>query len=89
MPKPAEKLYNKRKERAAQFEELVLINRIMRNQPRDSDLRQCTVERLQFEGPAKPLDLPPPPEEGQEPPPLDEEVEQLKVSQFKLYDEFS
>ena len=78
-PKPVEKLFNKRKERAAQFEELVQINRIMRRQPKTSDLRECVVERPKFEGPADPIDLLPPPEEGQEPPPVDEEFERLKA----------
>ena len=35
------------------------------------------------------MDLPPPPEDGTEPPPLDEEVQKLKDDQFKKYADFA
>ena len=84
-----EKLINRRKERAQQFEELVKINRIVKSQPSGSDLRNCKIERIQFEGPVNPIDLPPPPEDGQEPQPLEEEVEKEKAKQFMMYEMFS
>ena len=44
------------------------------------------VKRLKFEGPANPMDLPTPPEDGSEPPPVDEE---LKAAQLKMYEDFA
>lgn len=44
------------------------------------------VKRLKFEGPVNPMDLPPPPEDGSEPLPIDED---LKAQQFKFYDDFA
>ena len=85
-PKKKEKLFNLLAERAQVFEELLQINRMLKKQPLGSELRQCIVKRLKFEGPANPMDLPTPPEDGSEPPPIDEE---LKATQFKLYDAFA
>jgi len=49
-------------------------------------LRSCIVERLKFKGPADPMDLPVPPEDGSEPTPVDEE---RKAKEFKFYDDFA
>ena len=73
-----EKLFNRKVERAQVFEELVEMNRIVKSQPAGSDLRNCKIERMKFVGPEKPVDLPPPPEDGQEPQPLEESVEREK-----------
>lgn len=73
-------------ERAQVFNDVVQINRMLKKQPLGSELRQCVVKRLKFEGPASPMDLPTPPEDGSEPPPVDEE---LKAAQFKMYEDFA
>lgn len=49
-------------------------------------MRSCVVERLKFQGPVDPMDLPVPPEDGSEPPPIDEE---RKAKEFKFYDDFA
>jgi len=86
--KPAvpEKLKNRLTERAAVFEELFQINRLLKKQPSGSVLRSCIVERMKFQGPADPMDLPVPPEDGSEPPAIDEE---RKAKEFKFYDDFA
>lgn len=43
------------------------------------------MQRLKFEGPRDPMDIPTPPEDGSEPPAIDEE---RKAAEFKLYDGF-
>lgn len=73
-------------ERAQVFDDVIKINRMLKKQALGSELRQCVVKRLKFEGPAKPMDLPTPPEDGSEPPPVDEE---LKATQFKMYEDFA
>ena len=85
-PKPREKLNNLLAERAQVFTDVVQINRLFKKQALGSELRQCMVKRLKFEGPTSPMDIPTPPEDGSEPPPVDEE---LKATQFKMYDDFS
>lgn len=86
VPKPKEQLFNLLADRAKVFEDVIKINRILKNQALGSELRQCVVKRLKFEGPANPMDLPTPPEDGSEPPPVDEE---LKAAQFKMYEAFA
>ena len=81
-----EKRFNKQAERVVPFDEIVEINRIVKKQPAGSQLRHCDVQRLTFEGPADPMDLPTPPEDGSEPPAIDEE---RKAAEFKLYDDFA
>ena len=44
------------------------------------------MKRFKFEGPAKPMDIPPPPEDGSEPLPIDEE---RKKEEFGMYDKFA
>ena len=61
------------------FEEAIQMNRLIKN----SLLGQCVVKRMKFEGPANPMEIPDPPEDGSEPMPIDEE---LKAEQFKSYD---
>jgi len=83
---PPEKRFNKQDERVIAFNEIVEINRIVKKQPEGSQLRHCDVQRLKFEGPADPMDLPTPPEDGSEPPAIDEE---RKAAELKLYDDFA
>jgi hypothetical protein len=58
----------------------------VKKQPEGSLLRHCDVQRIKFEGPSDPMDLPTPPEDGSEPPAIDEE---RKAAEFKLYDDFA
>lgn len=85
-PRPKEKLLNVLAERAQVFNDVIQINRMLKKQSLGSELRHCVVKRLKFEGPANPMDLPTPPEDGSEPPPVDEE---LKAAQFKMYEDFA
>jgi hypothetical protein len=39
----------------------------LKNQPLESNLRSCVVERVKFEGPENPMDIPVPTEENPEP----------------------
>ena len=84
--KPKEKQINTLAERAQVFNDVVQINRLFKKQPLGSELRQCMVKRLKFEGPVNPMEIPPPPEDGSDPLPIDEE---LKANQFKYYDMFA
>jgi hypothetical protein len=86
IPKPKEKLFNKLHERAVHFEEIVEINRMLKRQQHGSRLRHVDVQRIKFQGPADPMDLPVPPEDGSEPEPVDEE---RKAAEFKLYNDFA
>lgn len=84
--KAPEKLKNKLSERVRVFENVVGINRLLKKQPIGSAARNCIVERIRFEGPADPMDIPTPPEDGSEPEPIDEEQ---KAKEFKFYDDFA
>jgi hypothetical protein len=81
-----EKLKNKLSERVRVFDNVVNINRFLKKLPIGSNARNCIVERVKFEGPSNPMEILPPPEDGSEPEPIDEE---LKAKEFKFYDDFA
>lgn len=64
---------NRMYERVVIFENLVQMNCLVKKQAAECAARNCIVQRLKFEGPADPMEIPPPPEDGSEPLPIDEE----------------
>lgn len=84
--KAPEILKNKLSERVRVFENVIQINRFLKKQPIGSAARNCLVERIKFESPADPMEIPTPPEDGSEPEPIDEE---RKATEFKFYDDFA
>jgi len=81
-------LFNRLSERVAVFNEAIGINRVLKGLHEKSEHQgtACYVERIKFAGPADPMDMPAPPEDGSEPPPIDEE---RKANEFKMYTEFA
>jgi hypothetical protein len=69
-------------ERVREINEIIAINRILKS----ITGCQCIVKRIKFYGPDDPMEILPPPEDGSEPEPIDEE---RKAKEFKLYTEFA
>lgn len=82
-----EKLKNRLTERVVAFNQIIEMNRTLKKLQGTSENQVAVqVERMKFHGPKDPMDIPPPPEDGSEPLPIDEE---RKAEEWKMYDDFA
>jgi hypothetical protein len=77
--KPREVLYQGLNARASKFEDSVQVNKLLKHD-------NFIMKRFKFEGPAKPMDIPLPPDDGSEPLPIDED---RKKEEYAMYDKFA
>jgi len=74
-------------ERVVAFNEIVEMNRTLKKLQGTAENQVAVqVERMKFDAPKDPMDIPAPPEDGSEPPPIDEE---RKAAEWKMYDAFA